>query len=233
MVDSTAEYKRKLLDSIPKTLRSIEALEGPVSASLRDEVEKAFSTFIANEEIFKQYLEFINDALDREIVGREIESISRETINDAIGLSVTYGNCETFRLRMNTPPILKRKASASKYKIFCNQIYHEVVREMPSDFRRIPEACIIYVCHFDSNSPHKAPYYDNDNLAIKGILDAVVPNLCYDDAACYCDNLYLMQPDICCFTELILISKASIHEWMSYRRDLDFCKKMEPFSAEN
>ncbi len=54
---------------------------------------------------------------------------------------------------------------------------------------------VIFVSHFEKRSS-PITLFDNDNLAIKSILDAIIPLVCVDDATRYCDNFYLSQHDM-------------------------------------
>ena len=67
-------------------------------------------------------------------------------------------------------------------------------------------------------------YFDNDNLAIKSILDIIVPYICIDDATRYCDNFYLSQHDMNEFSELYIVKKSCIKAWAAAHRELDFAR---------
>ena len=94
----------------------------------------------------------------------------------------------------------------------------------PSDFVQMNDAHIIFVSHFAKKGPHNSLYFDNDNLAIKAILDAIVPLVCFDDASRYCDNHYISQDDVREYTELFVIKKSCLKAWARSNSRLDFAK---------
>ena len=62
------------------------------------------------------------------------------------------------------------------------------------------------------------------NLAIKSILDAIVPLVCVDDATRYCDNFYLSQHDMNEFSELYIVRKGCTKAWAAAHKELDFAR---------
>lgn len=83
---------------------------------------------------------------------------------------------------------------------------------------------VIFVSHFLKNGHHQSHYFDNDNLAIKSILDAIVPLVCVDDATRYCDNFYLSQHDMNEFSELYIVRKGCTKAWATAHKELDFVR---------
>ena len=65
---------------------------------------------------------------------------------------------------------------------------------------------------------------NNENLAIKSILDAIVPLVCVDDATRYCDNFYLSQHDMNEFSELYIVRKGCTKAWAAAHKELDFAR---------
>lgn len=128
-------------------------------------------------------------------------------------------------VRISAAPPLKRRESASRFlSLISPEISEKVIQILPRNFVRYDAAIVIYVHHFQGESAGKVPYFDNDNVAIKGILDAVVPFVCCDDAYLFCDNIYLSQMDERTFTELIIVRKNDLSRWLHSRPELDFSK---------
>ena len=124
-----------------------------------------------------------------------------------------------------TPPVLKSKYAATCFKdLFCSYLQRKIATNYPSEFRTMRAAMIVYINHFTENAIRKQPFFDNDNLAIKAILDAAVPLLCTDDASKYCDNLYISQPDRRNFVELFLVEKSSFSLWKGLHQELFYCR---------
>ncbi len=85
---------------------------------------------------------------------------------------------------------------------------------------------VIFVSHFLKNGHHQSHYFDNDNLAIKSILDAIIPLVCVDDATRYCDNFYLSQHDSNEFSELFIVPKEQLKAWAAAHQELDFARNI-------
>lgn len=148
--------------------------------------------------------------------------------------AVKFGNAKTTVLfkpdgtvqcTFHTPPFTKSRATQNRFfEYFCMDLQQKVVSNYPPNYKKIETAYVIFIHHYDGTDPHKQPYFDNDNLAIKAILDSVLPYVCYDDASCYCSNLYLSQPDVSDFSELIILEKCNAKRWICERNELDFSK---------
>ena len=131
----------------------------------------------------------------------------------------------TVQCNFHTPPFTKSRATQNRFfEYFCMDLQQKVVSNYPPNYKKIGTAYVIFIHHYDGADPHKQPYFDNDNLAIKAILDSVLPYVCYDDASCYCSNLYLSQPDVSDFSELIILEKCNAKRWICERNELDFSK---------
>lgn len=129
-------------------------------------------------------------------------------------------------IRFDSPPVLKTSIGVRTFaEEFCIELQQKLVMALPDNFTKYSAAYVIYVSHFVESAPKRQPYFDNDNLAIKQILDSVVPYICLDDAAKFCDNLYFSEPDSACFTELYVVEKSKIGEWLSAHRGLQFCRE--------
>lgn len=138
---------------------------------------------------------------------------------------VDFEDSGAIRCVFLTPPMTKSRAAANRFfEIFCVDLQKKIVANMPQNFRKIEDAYVFFIHHFDETDPHKQPYFDNDNLAIKSIFDSVLPFVCFDDASCYCSNLYLSQPDSRDYSELVVIQKSRAKQWILQRTDLQFSR---------
>lgn len=147
-----------------------------------------------------------------------------KTEESGVELSLEFNvDLSIFHCKMQTPPILKYYArSGNFYDNLCLEIESRIINEIPQEFERIKHVACVFVSHFDASAPIKRqPYYDNDNLAIKGLWDAIVPNICFDDAAVFCDNIYISRPDTSTFCEIFLMPQEYFWEHFSHQ----LCKK--------
>lgn len=130
-----------------------------------------------------------------------------------------------FRFCFDSPPLLKTGLAVSLFsERFCLDLLEKALEVAPASFRKYDAALIIYVSYFEKSEQNTVPYFDNDNLAIKQILDVIVPIYCVDDASIYCDNLYLSQPGSEEKTELFVVPKENFGLWLRRNQHLNFCK---------
>lgn len=130
-------------------------------------------------------------------------------------------------IRFDAPPILKSSIGVRTFaEEFCIELQQKLVMALPGDFKKFSAAYVIYVSHFIMSEPKRQPYFDNDNLSIKQILDSVVPYICLDDASKFCDNLYFSQPDSECYAELFVVEKSKIYGWIQSHQAIPFCREV-------
>lgn len=138
-----------------------------------------------------------------------------------------------FRCVMETTPLLKTQTAGRKYfEHVCLSLQREVVKVTAGAHIHFAKAIVIFVNHWVSSAVAKQPYYDNDNLALKGILDSIVPFICFDDASVFCDNIYLAQPDNAGFTEVFIVEEGHLMEWASGHREIAFVGEMSVVMRE-
>lgn len=152
----------------------------------------------------------------------DINSTNSELVN------TTYdAGSGAFTVCINTIPPLKKRVSSSRFlALLCSEITQQLLQILPPNFKLYAAVYAIYLHHFAAATPATVPYFDNDNITIKGLLDAVVPYVCLDDAFQFCDNLYIAQPDIRAYTELVIIPKGRLWQWAKSRPELDFFKEL-------
>ena len=107
---------------------------------------------------------------------------------------------------------------------FIIEIGEKILTIIPRGYQKMDNIDVIFVSHFLKNGHHQSHYFDNDNLAIKSILDAIIPLVCVDDATRYCDNFYLSQYDMNEFSELYIVRKGCTKAWAAAHKGLDFAR---------
>ena len=107
---------------------------------------------------------------------------------------------------------------------FIIEIGEKILTIIPRGYQKMDDIDVIYVSNFLKNGHHQSHYFDNDNLAIKSILDAIVSLVCVDDATRYCDNFYLSQHDMNEFSELYIVRKGCTKAWAAAHKELDFAR---------
>lgn len=125
--------------------------------------------------------------------------------------SLISGNA--FSLKIVGYPLIKDRFFSSKVReLLSNPLMTEIIRDSSPGVTKMSEAYVIFVYH-DGDSKQSAPsYYDNDNVAIKALLDATVPLILPDDSIRFCDNLYFNLADTSTFIELLFIQKGHLIE---------------------
>lgn len=123
--------------------------------------------------------------------------------------------------RISSPPVLKKSLSKSKYsQLLMDSILFEISSKIPVIERKFEQAVVIFVSYLTEDINGKTLYYDNDNIAIKRLLDIVIPRICIDDAACFCDNFYITQRADQTFSELYVVEKSHLKQWISHHSEL-------------
>lgn len=182
------------------------------------------------ENLWKESLEVVND------VTRLLQALHDDSVwkpDECDGITSPFAVDVLFEqdppclhVTLDSPPVLKTRGTMAPYsEMVLYALQDKTIRAVPRGFSKWASTCVIYVNHTDATNG-KAPYYDNDNVCIKAIMDAVVPHVCIDDAAVFCDNLYLYQEDSASFTELYIVPKFHFRTWIQNHQQLDFCQKL-------
>lgn len=146
-------------------------------------------------------------------------------LDNALNVDAVFETPNILCCTLPTMPITKGRTAAHAY----TNLYNEPLRRMilqnyPENFQLFPEAYVIYAHYHPS---HITPYYDNDNLAIKSLLDTVIPLICPDDAACFCDNLYFSVPSEQQKTKLWVVEKGYLSNWASLHPEMPILKEFK------
>ena len=142
--------------------------------------------------------------------------------------SVTFDSPSILRVSLPDPPITKgnRNLANAYANLTGLEIAQRIRAQLPKDFHLFRQVYVIYAHHDVLN--HAQPYYDNDNLSIKAILDSVLPAVCVDDAARYCSNVYLFVPDERQYTDLFVVERSHLAEWVAQHPNLPLSKDLLP-----
>ena len=225
---------------INENLRNIER-ELESTAIILSEIKSKLDVGFRPEEVYRffegTYIHTARALLDiQECITETYESLEpEEKKHERISFLseraiVDFTHLGGVHITIDTPPMTKKRASKILFwQLYCKDIEAKIVEKKPWDFKMIQSAYVIYLSHFDKSNPSKQPYFDNDNLAIKALLDAVLPHVCPDDAAVFCSNLYLTQSDQTQFTELFVVPKCHFNQWISENKSLEFCKDIVGF----
>lgn len=164
---------------------------------------------------------------DQNLQQKNSGGMHSESSGDLIASEVVYdAGSGVLTCKIMAPPLLKKQSAASRYlSLVCPELQQKIIQILPPKFKKIEAAYVIFANHFSKKLKGKQPYFDNDNIAIKGLLDSIVPLVCADDAFVFCDNFYIAQPDICDFSEIIIVPKGQLLGWMQTRSELEFVKE--------
>lgn len=150
----------------------------------------------------------------------------------ALCVDVCYESPYIFRCSMPNLPITKTKAAAAGYAALCSrELWDKLILTQPMGFRPFARAYVVYI-HYDVADAKRAAYYDNDNLAIKALLDVVMPVVCCDDAAPLCDNLYFYVSGHQPHTELWVVERHHLSQWASLHPELPMLEDLREFYAK-
>ena len=163
---------------------------------------------------------------DRQNYKLLLDTITEETEHKA---GVFLGADGSVCCRMFTPPFTKNRAVASAYtEHVLLPLERDLLLNLPKKYPLLEEVYVIYITYFDASlPPEKQPYFDNDNLEIKRLLDVVVCNVCVDDAAKFCQNLYLYEPAETNYSELWVVPRQGFSHWISAHSGFKFARDLK------
>jgi hypothetical protein len=169
----------------------------------------------------------ISFALEDIELEKNITSHSQISDDNLFNFEPSYDENYGFCFRFSRLPNLKSSRGISRMSDrFSIEVGEKIVATIPKNFQKMRDANVIFVSHFLKDGPHFSHYFDNDNLAIKSILDIIVPFICIDDATRYCDNFYLSQHDANEFSELYIVRKGCMKAWAAAHEELDFARSI-------
>lgn len=142
-------------------------------------------------------------------------------------ICVEYDKTLGLSCTISSPPLLKKAVSRTKYgSLLMDGILFQIHDKLPVVDKKIEQAAVIFVSYVSPSHNGKSLYYDNDNIAIKRLLDIIIPRICIDDAACYCDNFYLTQPAQATYSALYVVEKSHLKEWIRQHKELQLFRDL-------
>lgn len=143
---------------------------------------------------------------------------------------VVFESAHMIRCVLPEMPVTKRHAAAMEFTgLYREALARKIIQGLPNGFRPYRQAYVIYVHHALAGSGKKPDYYDNDNLAIKALLDTVLPLVCVDDAACICDNLYFYISGVRRQTALWVVDKSHLADWAAMHPEMPVLQDLQPY----
>ena len=141
--------------------------------------------------------------------------------------SCSFESPHIFCCKVSAPPFLRDQRNAKFYASRLGlEVERRVVDALPERDHRFRELFAIFVNYMVPNWDGSQPYYDNDNLLIKRMLDAIISFVGVDDAAKYCSNLYSYaegsQPSFAIF----VVEKGYLFEWAQKHTEVFLAKEL-------
>ena len=132
-----------------------------------------------------------------------------------------------FCCRVAAPPFLRDQRNAKFYASRLGlEIEKSVVDVLSNRDHRFRELYAIFVNYMDGSSGGAQPYYDNDNLLIKRMLDAIISFVGIDDAAKYCSNLYSYADGESAAFAIYAVEKGHLCEWAESHPEVFLAKEI-------
>lgn len=173
--------------------------------------------------------------LERELREKEEKQnvVLRETIDSSLaknGIKIESDSQKSgniFTLKIIGYPLIKDRFFSSKVRdLLSNPLMTKVIEDSSPGIKKMSKAYVIFVYHDGDNKQCAPSYYDNDNVAIKSLLDAIVPLILPDDSIRFCDNLYFNLADTSTYIELVFIQKGHLKEAKEALQGIQFFDEM-------
>ena len=220
-LEDAADYAERLLKLLQRMQRKVEAAP---ELYQQNEAERGLRLGV-------DVLAALQDILAAGCIPRPDDAEQAYNPQRALCVDVCYESPHILRCTMPALPVTKTRAAAHGYTALCSQeLWEKISTQKPAGFQPYTCAYVIYV-HYDVADTRLAAYYDNDNLAIKALLDTVLPVVCLDDAAPLCDNLYFYVdgPDQQPHTELWVVEHDHLAQWAALHPELPMLADLRPF----
>lgn len=192
--------------------------------ALVDEIEWLYRSLFSLYMSIVEFSSSINTGCKAPDFSEEVSQKTEPEFDKKILIS--FEDDDVFHAIFAMPPLLKRMFSKAKFaEVFTLSLQKKTVMALPESFKKFQSAYVIYVNHWEKEGA-KTPYYDNDNIAIKMILDAIVPYICKDDCIQYCENLYLTINDNEPISELYIVQKGHLKSWLEQHKGIPFVSEL-------
>lgn len=157
----------------------------------------------------------------------DIKSVGQNDLSDVsfdktlFDFEPSYDENFGFQFKFSRLPNLKTSRGISRLaECFIIEIGEKILTIIPRGYQKMDDIDVIFV----SKTVITNHTILTTIIAIKSILDAIVPLVCVDDATRYCDNFYLSQHDMNEFSELYIVRKGCTKAWAAAHKELDFAR---------
>ena len=157
----------------------------------------------------------------------DIKSVGQNDLSDVsfdktiFDFEPSYDENFGFQFKFSKLPNLKTSRGISRLaECFIIEIGEKILTIIPRGYQKMDDIDVIFV----SKTVITNHTILTTIIAIKSILDAIVPLVCVDDATRYCDNFYLSQHDMNEFSELYIVRKGCTKAWAAAHKELDFAR---------
>lgn len=138
-----------------------------------------------------------------------------------------FENSHCFICKLGIPPVMKRSEIGA---YFLREIGAEITKKMPEALEKqthiFGKAYVVFLNRQSKTEKGKQPYYDNDNVMIKRLLDSILPFIVYDDAAIFCSNIYTYSPSNNSGVEIHVVEQGHLLNWARAHDDIEFAQEI-------
>lgn len=132
-----------------------------------------------------------------------------------------------FSCRVMAPPFLRDQRNAKFYASRLGlEVERSVVASLAERDHRFRKLFAIFVNYMGPSWEGSQPYYDNDNLLIKRMLDAIISFVGVDDAARYCTNLYSYAEGEAPSFAIFVVEQGYLFEWAETHPEVFLAKEL-------
>lgn len=190
-------------------------------------VESCNNNRLSRSIIEESYVAAIDTLNSISFALEDIKSVGQNDLSDVsfdktiFDFEPSYDENFGFQFKFSKLPNLKTSRGISRLaECFIIEIGEKILTIIPRGYQKMDDIDVIFV----SKTVITNHTILTTIIAIKSILDAIVPLVCVDDATRYCDNFYLSQHDMNEFSELYIVRKGCTKAWAAAHKELDFAR---------
>ena len=190
-------------------------------------VESCNNNRLSRSVIEESYVAAIDTLNSISFALEDIKSVGQNDLSDVsfdktiFDFEPSYDENFGFQFKFSKLPNLKTSRGISRLaECFIIEIGEKILTIIPRGYQKMDDIDVIFV----SKTVITNHTILTTIIAIKSILDAIVPLVCVDDATRYCDNFYLSQHDMNEFSELYIVRKGCTKAWAAAHKGLDFAR---------
>ena len=190
-------------------------------------VESCNNNRLSRSVIEESYVAAIDTLNSISFALEDIKSVGQNDLSDVsfdktiFDFEPSYDENFGFQFKFSKLPNLKTSRGISRLaECFIIEIGEKILTIIPRGYQKMDDIDVIFV----SKTVITNHTILTTIIAIKSILDAIIPLVCVDDATRYCDNFYLSQYDMNEFSELYIVRKGCTKAWAAAHKELDFAR---------